>query len=83
MKSHHFLIVGLCVASVNTAACSKQPDENTAAPAASESVLTDDALDQASIPVPEDFEEQANREITDENLDEQVSALEKEIEADK
>ena len=84
MKSQYLFIVGLCVAGVaNVSACSKQPSESPAAPATSEAKLSDDALDQASIPVQEDFEEQANQEITDENLDEQVAALEKQIEADK
>lgn len=84
MKYHHFFVAGLCViGAAGMAACNKQPSENSAAPAASETKLSDEALDQVPIPVQEDFEDKANQEITDENLDEQVSALEKEIEADK
>jgi len=45
--------------------------------------MSDEALNQAQIPVKEDFEEQAQATITDENLDDQVSQLEAQIQNDK
>jgi hypothetical protein len=44
--------------------------------------LTDDQVDSADLPVEEDFEEEATKEINEDNLDDQVAALEKEIDAD-
>lgn len=82
MNPKYVVIAGLCVSS-SLAACSKQATENHAAPTASAAKLSDDALEQASIPVKEDFEELANQQISDENLDEQVRLLEKQIEADQ
>lgn len=41
---------------------------------------TGEAASAEAIPVEEDFEEEAAAEITQDNLDDQVSALEKEIE---
>ena len=44
--------------------------------------LTDEQVDTADLPVVEDFEEEANNEINEDNLDDKVAALEKEIDAD-
>jgi hypothetical protein len=41
--------------------------------------LTDAQLDSEDLPVAEDFEEEADKSITDENIDEQVEKLAKEI----
>jgi cytochrome oxidase Cu insertion factor (SCO1/SenC/PrrC family) len=74
-------VLGLCLSSL--VACNKQPSESESSPVPSQVKLTDEALDQTAIPVKEDFEEQASQQVTEENLDEQVSLLEKQIEADK
>jgi hypothetical protein len=79
MKPIAIIVVGLSLASV--AACSKSGGESQPAPSAT--ALTDEALDVAPIPVKEDFEEQAAQAINEDNLDEQLSKLEKEIESDK
>jgi hypothetical protein len=44
--------------------------------------MTDAELDKADIPVPADFEEEAEREINDDNLDAEIDKLEKEIGAE-
>ena len=44
--------------------------------------LTDDQVDSADLPVVEDFEDEANESINEENLEDQVAALEKEIDGD-
>ena len=62
-------------------ACNKPPSESQ--PASSSAELSDQALDQAQVPVKEDFEEQAQATITDENLDDQVAQLEAQIQNDK
>lgn len=82
MNPKYFVVaIGLCVSSLT--ACGKHPTESQSSPAPSEVKLTDEALDQTPIPVKEEFEEQANQQITEDNLDEQLSLLEKQIEADK
>jgi hypothetical protein len=45
--------------------------------------LSDSALDLATIPVTEDFEDAARMTIDEVNLDDQVTKLEKEVEADR
>ncbi|HMA94370.1 MAG TPA: hypothetical protein VKP30_16880 [Polyangiaceae bacterium] len=82
MKQTQAFILGLCVSAL-AAGCNKPTTETQPAPSASAAPLTDEALDQAKIPVKEDFEQQASQEITDENLEEQVSQLEQQIEQDK
>jgi hypothetical protein len=79
MKPKALIIIGLCV--IPLAACSKTSSEGQPAPSAA--VLTDEALDTAQIPVKEDFEEQAKQAINEDNLDEQLAKLEKEIDSDK
>jgi hypothetical protein len=79
MNSKALIILGLCA--MPLAGCTKTGSEGQPAPSAV--VLADDALDAASIPVKEDFEEQAKQAINEDNLDEQLSKLEKEIESDK
>ena len=56
----------------------KTEDKTPAAPVE----LTDEALDQADIPVKEDFEEEAEKAIDEDNLESQIDALEKEIQGD-
>ena len=53
------------------------------AAAAAEKPMTDQQLESAEIPVEADFEEEAATAITSDTLDDQVSALEKEINGDK
>jgi hypothetical protein len=80
MNIKHLAFTGLCVFAI--AACTKPSPE--AQPAASATApLADEALDQAQVPVKEDFEEQAIQAVTEETLDEQVNLLEKQIEEDK
>lgn len=45
--------------------------------------LSEAAVEQADLPVKEDFEEEAEQNIDEENLESQIDALEKEIAADK
>ncbi len=52
----------------------------TTAEAAAE--MTDEQIDAAEIPVEEDFEDAAAAAINSDNLDDQLDALEKEIEGD-
>ncbi len=79
MNSKVFVMLGLAI--VALASCSKPSSEPQPTPSAT--VLTDEALDAAPIPVKEDFEEQAQQAINEDNLDEQLNKLEKEIESDK
>lgn len=44
--------------------------------------VNDDAIQRSDIAVPEDFEEEAFAQIDEDNLDEQLDALEREIGAD-
>jgi hypothetical protein len=74
-------ITTLTLLTATLVACNKQPSESQPAPSAAE--MSDEALNQAQIPVKEDFEEQAQAAITDENLDDQVSQLEAQIQNDK
>jgi uncharacterized lipoprotein YajG len=80
MNSKRLITISLCALAL--AACSKQPTP-TETVASAEAPMTDEALDQANVPVKEDFEEQASREVTEENLDDQLAQLEKQIDEDK
>ncbi|HEY5961062.1 MAG TPA: hypothetical protein VIV60_31110 [Polyangiaceae bacterium] len=74
---------GLFAILITAFACRNQSADTQTAPSASPSVvLSDEALDQAAVPVKEDFEERAQKEVTEENLDDQVSQLEKQIDED-
>ena len=53
------------------------------APKASAAAAGDSKLDETEIPVPEDFEQEAQSKVTPETYDDQLAAMEKEIEADK
>ena len=68
------------------AACKQQQTEpektQEAAPGAT-AELSDAAVDQADLPVKEDFEEEAVKNIDEDNLESQLDALEREIAADK
>jgi hypothetical protein len=77
------VILPCLLLSLAVAACEKGESATEAAPSASASApLTDEALDQAAIPVKEDFEDDAEQAINEDNVEEQVDALEKSIEAD-
>jgi hypothetical protein len=62
--------------------CEKGETKPDVTPAAS-APLTDEAVDQAAIPVKEDFEEEAYAAINEDNLEEQIDSLEKEIQDDQ
>jgi hypothetical protein len=49
---------------------------------AAPTALTDEVVDKTDIAVPEDFEEEAFTTIDEDNLEEQLDALEREIEGD-
>ena len=44
---------------------------------------TEDPMDKEDIPVPEDFEEDAEKAVTDDTVDDEVEKLDKEIKEDK
>ena len=78
----------LCVACLSLNACDKASNADTsAAPATSAPAETvpssDEDIDKADIPVPEDFDGEAATKITDENLDDELAKLEAEIDGDK
>ncbi len=83
MNLNPYLIIGIPMLAIS--ACNKPPSDNAAgaSPSASATPVTDEALDQARIPVKEDYEEQAQKTVTSENLDEQLDQLEKQITADR
>ena len=60
----------------------KSGDAKPADTAGDTKPLTDEQIDSAEIPVVEDFEEEAAESIDEENLEDQVAALEKEINGD-
>ena len=67
-------------------ACKQQETEpeKTQEPAPTPAAeLSDAAIDQADLPVKEDFEEEAIKNIEEDNLESQLDALEQEIAADK
>ncbi len=78
----------LCVACLSLNACDKASNADTsAAPTTSASAekvpSSDEDIDKADIPVPEDFDGEAATKITDENLDDELAKLEAEIDGDK
>jgi len=79
MKAQTLVVIGVCAMALT--ACSKSRSEGQ--PAADEMELSDSALDLATIPVTEDFEDAARMTIDEVNLDDQVTKLEKEVEADR
>ena len=66
-------------------ACKKQETEQTPPEPqpAKAAELSEAALEQADLPVKEDFEEEAVQKIDEDNLEGQLDALEQEIAADK
>lgn len=70
-------------------ACKKQETEQKSEAQTSETQpakaadLSEAAIEQADVPVKEDFEEEAQQNIDEDNLESQIDALEKEIAADK
>ena len=84
MNTKTTILLAICALALG--ACSKQSADKNAEAAASASAavaMTDDALDEAPIPVKEDFEEQARQTITADNVDEQLDQLEKQIKEDR
>jgi hypothetical protein len=75
-------VVAVMLVSI-VAACDKrdQPDAE-ASKAVAPVELSDEALDQAQIPVKEDFEPEARAAINEDSLESQLDALEKDIESD-
>jgi len=81
MKRHLWLILASALA---LSACKKQEAEQTPeAQPAKAAELSETALEQADLPVKEDFEEEAAQKIDEDNLEGQLDALEQEIAADK
>jgi hypothetical protein len=74
------LVAALAIAAF---ACRNQnTDTQASASAPPSAALSDEALDQTPVPVKEDFEDRAQQEVTEENLEDQVSQLEKQIDDD-
>ena len=77
------------VAALALSACKKHETEQTPEAQTPETQpakaaeLSEAAVEQADLPVKEDFEEEAQQNIDEENLESQIDALEKEIAADK
>ena len=63
------------------AGCDKAESGAEAAASAS-APMTDEAIDRANIPVQADFEEEARKSITEDNVEAEVDALAKAIESD-
>ena len=70
------LLLGLAVIACDQGASPGQEAEPDVAE------LTDEAIDKTPIPVKEDFEEEAAASINEDNVEAEVEALEKEIQAD-
>ncbi len=72
-----------CVLLVSLLSCQKN-EQATSEPAKPVEVqpVTEEVVARSDIPVPEDFEEAAYAQINEDNLDEQVDALESEITSD-
>ena len=64
-------------------ACDKKKEEKPAAKKATVERLSDAELDKAQVPVKEEFEVKARTSIDEKNVESQLDALEKEINADK
>jgi hypothetical protein len=81
-------MMGLGVLVLALGACDEGGDKGgadgkAAATGAATAAVSDDALDKADdIPVAEDFEDDAFSAVNEDNVEEQVAALEKEIDAD-
>jgi len=85
MRRYLWLMVASALA---LCACKKQETEQkptTEAPEpqpAKAAELSETAIDEADVPVKEDFEEEAAQNIDEDNLESQIDALEQEIAAD-
>jgi hypothetical protein len=66
-----------------TAAPTTKTTTATTAPKGPTTAAATDDMDKADIPVAEDFEEEAEKAINEDNLDDEVAKLEKEITEDK
>ena len=69
-------------------ACKKEepeqkPEGTTETQPAKAADLSEAAIEQADVPVKEDFEEEALQNIDEDNLESQIDALEQEIAGDK
>jgi len=63
-------------------ACEKGGGQETEVAPSASAPLTDEQVDQARIPVKEDFEEDAVKAIDENNVEAEVDKLEKAIQAD-
>ena len=78
------LIGVLC--SIGFVSCNKHSSDSQPTASLASSVVaatTDESNEQAKIPVKEDYEEQAQQDITEDNLDERIGQLEKQILEDR
>lgn len=74
----------MLAAALALSACKKQETQQTPEPQPAKAAeISDTALEQADLPVKEDFEEEAVKKIDEDNLEGQLDALEQEIAADK
>jgi len=74
----------MVAAALAVSACKKQETEQAPEPQPAKAAeISDTALEQADLPVKEDFEEEAVQKIDEDNLEGQLDALEQEIAADK
>lgn len=67
---------------VNCNKAEEAPPVPSTAVEAAPTALTDEVVDKTDIAVPEDFEEEAFTTIDEDNLEEQLDALEREIAGD-
>jgi hypothetical protein len=74
--------LGLILA-LSVSACDKKKDEKSEPKKATVQKLSDNDVDKADVPVPENFEVKARSTINSDNLEKQVEALEKQINSDK
>lgn len=90
MKSRALQAAAIALLACTCLQCEKGEDASTLAPEASSPAtpggentkLSDEAIDQSDIAVPEDFEDEAFSTIDEDNLEEQLDALEREISGD-
>ena len=80
MKHLVWLTLALTLA---VSGCEKKKEEQAAPAKPAVEKLSDKDLDKADLPVKEEFEAKARSTINDTNVEKQLDALEKEINADK
>jgi hypothetical protein len=79
-RSLMILIVAAAIGSVACDSGGKSGSGSTKETAAAEG---DDATPKGEMPVPEDYEEEAQKKVTQETYEDQLAGLEKEIDGDK